>query len=110
MSQTESGTTTEVVVRRGRAAAIVGAVVAIINIPLLLVAASDKSWGAFWIAVMYGPIANGVLALISITCTPWMRRATGVPATYHALMSLLIPTAAAIADFYLIFSMNLHGC
>jgi len=83
---------------------------AAVNIPLLLLAVWDRSWGAFAIGVLYSPIANAVIGLVSLASTPLVKRATGVAAGYHALVSVVMPTAAVLVDACFIFSMDLHGC
>lgn len=101
---------TERVARRSLAIAILGGVVVCANVPLLVIAAEDRSWGALWIALFLGPAVNLALALVSLACTPWMKRLTGVRTRFHALASFLVPAAMAVADFFLIGMMGLHGC
>jgi len=77
---------------------------------LVAAAAEDRSWGALGIMILYGPIANGVLMLASLACTPLARRFSGASATFHVLTSILLPIGAAMVDGVIIFGMDLHGC
>ena len=81
-----------------------------LNAVLVAAAAEDRSWGALGIMILYGPIANGVLMLASLACTPLARRFSGASATFHVLTSILLPIGAAMVDGVIIFGMDLHGC
>ncbi|HEV7670461.1 MAG TPA: hypothetical protein VGS22_18230 [Thermoanaerobaculia bacterium] len=80
------------------------------NSLVLAIAWNDKSRGAFWIAVVGGPILNACLALGAAITTlllkvrypqfSWMR---------HLLLSLSLPAAAIFVDGWIITSMDLHG-
>lgn len=91
------------------AVAIFACVVAVANVALLAYAARDRSWGAFGVAMVSGPISNGVLALawllvaLALRCTG-RERFSGL-----ILWATLIPLVAALFDLAIIFSMDLHG-
>jgi hypothetical protein len=87
------------------------AAVVVVNLIALWLAWDDRSWGALGIAIAYGPIANGVLALASLLATPFLNRKDPLfSAGGHAALSLGIPAAAALVDAIAIFSMDLSGC
>lgn len=95
--------------RRKVAWSILGVLLLVVNGFVLAVAAEDRSWGALGMAICVGPIANGVLALVSLCATPWMKSAAGSPWA-HVAFSLGVPAAAIAGDFLLIMTMDLHGC
>lgn len=88
---------------------LLGAVL-LVNAALLVCAAIDRSAGAVLIGLVAGPMVNGVLALLSLACTPWIRRLTGDTPGRHAALSLLIPLAAIVADGLLIAWMRPSVC
>ena len=85
-------------------------VVGIANLLALGVAWQDRSWGALAIAVIYGPILNGIFALIGLLATAFLRRNDQFSIWRHVVLSLGVPIAAASIDAFIIFSMGLHGC
>ena len=87
------------------------AVFVAVNAVILALDWQDKSWVAFGMAIIVGPIANGVMARsCSLACTPWVRRAFHVSTKRSVSLALAIPPAAIAADFFIIGSMGLHGC
>jgi hypothetical protein len=89
---------------------VVGAVLAV-NGVLLAVAAYDGSWGALGIAILIGPIANGLLLLVSLLCLPMVKAAAaGGSIGGYVAAAVCLPLAAVPIDFAIIGSMNLHGC
>lgn len=87
------------------------AAVIVINLIALWLAWEDQNWVALGIAMVYGPIANGVLALVSLLAILFLKRKDPLfSPKLHALMSLLIPAVAALADLLAILSMGLSGC
>ena len=87
------------------------AAVAVVNGIALWLAWKDRSWGALGIAVLYGPITNGVLALASLFAIPFLKaRDPFLSVSNHAALSLAIPTVAGLVDAAVIFSMGLRGC
>ena len=93
------------------ATAIVGGVVLLVNLGLLLAAASDRSWGALGIAIAIGPITNLAMMLIALLCMILVKRLSfGATLLPCGLVSVLLPLFAIPADFAIIGSMGLHGC
>jgi hypothetical protein len=80
-----------------------------LNAVLLYLAAADRSWGAVAIAITIAPIANLVVATVSLLFTPIVRRYLGVSAVIHVGISLGLPLLGALATYVLILSMDLHG-
>jgi len=90
---------------------IVTVAVLTINASLIVMANADRSWGAFAIAIMFGPIANGIILLTSLVCVLVVKKgATAGWMTAYALISSLLPLAAIIVDFRIIARMPLQGC
>jgi hypothetical protein len=90
--------------------AVVGALLALVNAPLLVLAWQDQSWEAFGIALFVNPAANGIVALLLLAVTPLAPRLFGVSKRMHVLTALCGPFAVATATLLAIFSMGLHGC
>ncbi len=86
-------------------------VVAAVNIAAVAYAAVDGGWGAFGIAIIYGPATNGVLALVGLLVAPYLKSEYPEYSTgEHITVSLALPAAAIFIDWVLISSMGLHGC
>ena len=86
-------------------------VVVLANLLALGAAWQDKSWGALWIAIVGGPILNGVFALVGLIAMPFLRRQRSQFSVWrHVVLSLGVPIAAIAIDAGVIFSMGLHGC
>ncbi|HKV11664.1 MAG TPA: hypothetical protein VJ725_26195 [Thermoanaerobaculia bacterium] len=87
------------------------ALVAVVNGIALWLAWKDRSWGALGIALLYGPIANGALALTSLLAIPFLKaRDPFLSVSNHTALSLAIPTVAGLIDAAVILSMDLRGC
>jgi hypothetical protein len=85
-------------------------VVVAVNLLALGAAWQDRSWGALMIAVVVGPALNGVLALVGLAATPFLRRRRSpFPVRRHVAFSLGVPIAAIVIDFFAIASMGVHG-
>jgi hypothetical protein len=70
---------------------------------------ADKSWG-FWLWVfVFIPVANGVLALVLLACSPIVRKVSGVSAWLHVWVTLIGCASAIFVDAAIIFA-QLHGC
>lgn len=80
-------------------------VLMIVNIVLVLFALSDRGWGALGIAVIIGPITNGVCALVG-----------GLAGVLMELPMRIIPICImlsagfVILDFALMLAMPMSGC
>jgi hypothetical protein len=94
-----------------RATVILAGVILLVNGFLLAIAAADQGWGALGIAVLIGPITNGVLLLISLTVLPAIKRGGSMESvgTYLAV-SICMPIAAVILDFLIVVAISPHGC
>lgn len=74
-------------------------------------ATADRSWGALAIGILWGPIANLVLAIISLACASEVKQgAEGAAIWPYVLASIGVPASAAFLDLVVIGSMGLHGC
>src|SRR5262249_8033482 len=93
-----------------RALATAAGIAALVNAPLPLLAALDRGWLAVVIEVFLGPALNGVLALLALCVTPWLHRASGLPARVLVALALLVPLGAALADLLLIEQLHPHAC
>ncbi|MCA9052888.1 MAG: hypothetical protein KDA75_03580 [Planctomycetaceae bacterium] len=81
------------------------------NAFLLLVAAGDRSWGALGIAVLIGPVTNGVIMLVAIISTVLANKHTGSRSTAVDISAaIVLPLLAVGVDFLLICGKGLHGC
>jgi hypothetical protein len=87
------------------------ALVAAGNCLILSAAWQDRSWGALWMAVVGGPILNGVLLISGLVAIPFLkRRRAKFSLGRHLALTLGLPIAAVVADFFVILRMGLHGC
>ena len=78
-------------------------VLALLNLTALALAWSDRGLGGVLIALYLGPVANGVLALIALAATPFLKRwRPGFSVWCHVALSFGIPTAAVMLDGLLI--------
>ncbi len=86
-------------------------VVSLVNAGLLLVAAQDRSWLAWGIAMLWGPVANGVLSMFSLLClSRVIAAAQGARVLPYVLAAILLPLVAIVADILIIASLGVHGC
>jgi hypothetical protein len=88
----------------------VGGAVVCVNLALLGFAFYDRSWGAFGVSFVFGPVANAVLSVVSMASAGVMRRRAGVPVLQHIAISIVGPLMAAFVDMWVVSSMRLHGC
>lgn len=86
------------------------ALIVAVNLFILWSAWEDRSWGAIWLAFIGGPIANGVLFVISLLILAF-RHAMGwqTAALGGSAMAILPPLAVGI-DLAIIYGMDLSGC
>jgi hypothetical protein len=84
--------------------------VVLANLVILGLAWQDKSWGAFAIAMVWGPIANGVLLLVGLLATVFRRRMGWRTSMFRGLPMELLPIFAIGLDFWIIMNMGLSGC
>lgn len=86
-------------------------IVVLANLLALRAAWQDKSWGALYIAVIDGPILNGVLVLAGCVVTALLRRRCSKRSMWrHLAIACGVPIGAIVIDAWLIFSMDLGGC
>jgi hypothetical protein len=94
-----------------QSAGVAGAVAVVVNLALIGVAARDRSWGALAIMILYGPIINGALILVSLGFIPLVKKyAGGAPIKPYVLTGVLAPLAAVLVDAAFIMTLDLHGC
>jgi hypothetical protein len=93
-------------------AALVAAVVVVgANAGLVREAAADRSWGTLAIVIMVGPIANGVIVLVTIASSFLLRwLAGGASVALYLYAGVLLPLAAILVDAVCILCIGLHGC
>jgi hypothetical protein len=95
---------------RGVFGMVFGALLLVGNLLLLAVAWHDKSWGAFWMAFIGGPILNGTFMISGLIAIPFLKRHRRQSSLgRHLALTLGVPIAAVVADFFFIMSMGLHG-
>src|SRR4051794_36590481 len=82
------------------AAVVVGAIIAVANIVIVVAATSgDDGFRAMGFAYRVGPFLNVVILLVSLLCTPVVRRSCpGAPLLPYILVSVIGPVAAIICD------------
>jgi len=71
------------------------------------IAANDHGWGALWIALVGGPILNGILALAGGLATLALPKGRRVGAVCIAVG---VPVVAALALLVAVLQLDLHGC
>lgn len=82
-----------------------------VNVSALLIAWQDQSYLAFFIAVMHGPIANGVLFLIGLLRILFLKsREPPYSFNSHMGLTLGLPILFIFIDYFIILSMDLKGC
>lgn len=73
-----------------------------------LVWSADKGWGfPLWVFALI-PLANGVLAVLLVVCSPIVRRIFGTPMSLHVWITVIGCGTAVLVDAALIFAL-LHG-
>lgn len=81
-----------------------------LNLLALAVAWVDRSWIAFGIAMLWGPILNAVLFLSTLLFLSRLKAVRGFSFARFFTISLGAPIIAAVVDYFAIFAMGLHGC
>jgi hypothetical protein len=89
---------------------VLGLTIVMTNAILLLLANGDRSWGAFGIGLLFGPMINATIAIVAVLLRPIVRKRTGASTVAYSLLATVGPVAAAVIDFVTISSMRLHGC
>ncbi|QIF02138.1 hypothetical protein [Roseimicrobium sp. ORNL1] len=84
--------------------------VILVNLVILCLAWADRSWGAFFMAVVWGPIANGVLLLVGLLATVFRKRMGWRTSMIRGLPMALLPIFAISLDVWIIMNMGLSGC
>jgi hypothetical protein len=96
---------------RGVFELVFGALLLVANLVLLAAAWQDKSWGAMVLAVAGGPILNSAFLFSGLLAIPFLkRRRPHFSLGRHLALTLGVPIAAAVVDFFAIMSMGLHAC
>ena len=96
---------------RGVFGMVFGALLFVGNLLVLAAAWQDKSWGALGMAVVVGPVLNGVFLMSGLVAIPFLKRHRQQFALgQHLALTLGIPIATVAADFFIIMSMGLRGC
>jgi hypothetical protein len=96
---------------RGVFGVVFGALLLVGNLLVLAAAWQDGSWGALVMAVIVGPILNGVFLISGLVAIPFLKRhRQQFSLGLHLALTLGVPIAAVVADFFIIMSMGLHGC
>lgn len=81
-----------------------------LNVFAVVAAWMDQSWGAFGIAILWGPILNAILVLVPLlTEWQWRPRYQADLARPYVFAAILSPILLAIVDFLLISLVPLHG-
>ena len=100
--------------RNGRAASCLGLLIGLqiaTNGILVARAAADRSWGALYIMLVVGPIANGLIMLVSLALIPLVRHLSrGAVVKPYVFTALLGPIAGIVMDGAIIMGIGLHGC
>lgn len=95
---------------RGVFGLVFGALLLAGNLVVLAAAWQDRSWGALRMAVMVGPVLNGVFLISGLIAIPFLkRRRNSFSLGRHLALTFGVPIAAVVADFFIIVSMGLHG-
>ena len=82
-------------------------VVVVLNALAILLAWQDGSWGALGIAMAYGPMMNGLLALAALIAIPLVMQPFSI--WRYLALSIAVPATAIWIDAAIIFRMDLHG-
>lgn len=96
--------------RTQTATIVVACVVLAANVLLLAVAALDRSWGAFAIVIVVGPITNGILLLLSLACIPIVKSSVaGGSIKLYLAAAIGLPLAAIPIDFFIMSAIGMYG-
>jgi hypothetical protein len=75
------------------------------------IAAEDKSWRAFGIMFIYGPIMNGIFLLAgALSAIPLKRKNKKMSLPLYLTIVIVGPLIATVALGGAIYSLGLHGC
>lgn len=85
-------------------------IVGAVNLILLAIAAADHSWVAFGIGVLFGPIANLVIAASLLAVSSRLRGWNNLSRARRMLILAGLAVLGAALDFFIVSSMTLHGC
>jgi hypothetical protein len=106
-----------VVPRRGRGPGLVvgiaalGLIVFIVNLLLAVWVATDApgGWADFVTVVAAGPIANAIVAIVSLLLAPWMKRLLGGRTfVLYTIASVALPACGYFALYALITGRHLQ--
>ena len=62
-------------------------------------------------AIVGGPILNGVFLICGLVAIPFLKRQrVCFSVGRHLALTLGVPIASVVADFFIIMTMDLHGC
>ena len=86
-------------------------IVVILNSVLLFFAWREGSWTAAGIAMIYGPMLNGIVSLISLIPMLFLSRYdSGYSHRRHLFLSIGLPATAIVVDYLAVMSMDFRGC
>jgi hypothetical protein len=86
-----------------------GALLLVGNLLLLAAAWQDKGMGAVWMAFIGGSILNATFLISGLIAIPSLKRhRRQFSLGRHLALTLGVPIAAVVADFYIIGSMGSH--
>lgn len=75
------------------------------------IAALDRSWLAFGIAIVWGPALNGLFLLTGlITLIARKSKYPALPVATLVLLTIIGPIVLSALLYKLIFTLQLHGC
>jgi hypothetical protein len=90
---------------------IFGALLLVGNLLVLAAAWQDKSWGALVMAIVVGPILSGAFLVSGLVAIPFLkRRRVQFSLGRHLALTLGVPIAGVVADFFIIRWMGFHPC
>lgn len=77
----------------------------------IYVANGDRSWGAFGIAIIYGPTVNGTIVLAAVIYGVLRKLANRQASVSVPILTVFLwAIVSCMVIFGAIFSMDLHGC
>jgi len=77
----------------------------------LAVAAVDKSWTAFGVLVVFGPVMNALFAIVGgLAAWPLKKKNPELHLARHLSITIGSALLACLALCGSIYSMDLHGC
>ena len=88
-----------------------GALILAGNVLVLAAAWQDKGLGALLLAIVGGPILNGIFLTSGLVAMPFLkRRRLQFSLSRHLLLTVGIPIAAVVVDFFTIKWMGVSVC